>query len=520
VSPPTGEEAVIQSRVWRGTASNQATNVLTLATGFFLTPFLLHQLGTESYGVWVLVGSIVAYGWLLDFGIGGAVTKYVAEYRVSGQVERLRRLVATALGLSVILGLVTAALAALLALVLPLLISSPTLDQSSLGWLVFLMGANVAVSIPCAIAGAVLLGLHRFDVANLISIAWLVLSTTAVVVVLLAGGDVTAMVAVQLPITLGMQVPSVWAIYRLAPELQFGRTKPSPNLVRTVAGYSWAVLVLSLAFRLQTKTDELVVGACVSIAAVTPYSIAHRLSEAANLFTTQFVRVLLPVASELHGADDRARIRMLYVASTRLTLAMFLPIGCILFILPGPLLTAWVGPEYADAATLVVILTLASLVDSIQWPAEFILQGMNRHRPLAFIALGSALANLGLSIILANQIGTIGVAIGTLVPTAVEALCFVLPYAMRVTGTSLPQFISEGVLPTVIPAIPSAAVLLFLASMTQPTSLLSLGLVAVAGMVAYGVTYLSFGAGVLERQAYRRMALAALGQAHRALRRT
>src|SRR6266851_4694630 len=91
------KRAVIGRRVLLSTLSNYAAKVFTLAVWFFLTPFLVHQLGDSAYGLWVLVGSITAYGSLLDFGIAPAVTKYVAEYHARGQLDLAHSLVATAL---------------------------------------------------------------------------------------------------------------------------------------------------------------------------------------------------------------------------------------------------------------------------------------------------------------------------------------------------------------------------------------------------------------------------------------
>src|SRR6187549_4061724 len=90
---------MIRSRALRNTASNYIGKVLTLGIFFFLTPFILHQLGPTTYGLWILIGSVVGYGALLDFGIASAVTKYVAEYRARGEVANAQSLVATTLWL-------------------------------------------------------------------------------------------------------------------------------------------------------------------------------------------------------------------------------------------------------------------------------------------------------------------------------------------------------------------------------------------------------------------------------------
>src|SRR5213078_2168691 len=108
--------------------------------------------------------------------------------------------------------------------------------------------------------------------------------------------------------------------------------------------------------------------------------------------------------------------------SSRLTLAIFIPVGCVLAVLTRPILTAWVGAAYADYAHLVIILTLAGLINTSMWPAASILQSMSRHRPLAAMSLGSGLVNVALSIALVHRFGLTGVALGTLIPTAAECL--------------------------------------------------------------------------------------------------
>jgi O-antigen/teichoic acid export membrane protein len=227
----------------------------------------------------------------------------------------------------------------------------------------------------------------------------------------------------------------------------------------------------------------------------------------AQLLTDQLMKVLLPLASELHAEDDRARLRSLYFASTRLTLAILLPVGCTLIILTRPILTAWVGAPYADYGHLVIILTLASLITTSMWPAASILQSMTRHRPLAAMSLGSGLVNLALSVALVHRFGLTGVALGTLIPTAAECLGLVLPYAMRVIGASASQVFKEIFSPALLPAVPMVIALYILQRAIEPSSLLYILLIAGLGLLVYVVSYLGMGASKLERQAYRSLAM-------------
>jgi len=51
-----------------------------LALSFVATPFVIGRLGDSAYGVWVLMSSVAGYLGLLDFGVRGATTRYIARF--------------------------------------------------------------------------------------------------------------------------------------------------------------------------------------------------------------------------------------------------------------------------------------------------------------------------------------------------------------------------------------------------------------------------------------------------------
>jgi O-antigen/teichoic acid export membrane protein len=99
--------------------------------------------------LWVLVGSVAAYGTLLDLGLTNAIIKYVAEYRARGEPEQARHLVATAVCLYSALGLVAIVLSALLAPWFPELFHIPAPEHDTAVWLTVLTGTAVGLAPPC-----------------------------------------------------------------------------------------------------------------------------------------------------------------------------------------------------------------------------------------------------------------------------------------------------------------------------------------------------------------------------------
>ncbi len=77
--------------------------VLPLGLTFFATPLVVHRLGVEEYGLYALVLGFLSYSFA--FSIGRAITKYVAEYRASGQTELINEVLAATLLINFIVGL-------------------------------------------------------------------------------------------------------------------------------------------------------------------------------------------------------------------------------------------------------------------------------------------------------------------------------------------------------------------------------------------------------------------------------
>ncbi|MFZ0439976.1 MAG: hypothetical protein WAL76_17750, partial [Candidatus Sulfotelmatobacter sp.] len=68
---------------------------LNILVGLFLSPYILHRLGDEAFGLWVLIFSVTGYYGLFDLGIRSSIIRYVAKYSTIADNEELNRLINT-----------------------------------------------------------------------------------------------------------------------------------------------------------------------------------------------------------------------------------------------------------------------------------------------------------------------------------------------------------------------------------------------------------------------------------------
>src|ERR1700726_1298254 len=87
----------LKTRALINVASSWGGLGTSIAVGFFLSPFILHHLGDEAFGLWILIYSFTGYYGIFDFGIRSSLVRYVSKFQAIGDKEQLARLINTSL---------------------------------------------------------------------------------------------------------------------------------------------------------------------------------------------------------------------------------------------------------------------------------------------------------------------------------------------------------------------------------------------------------------------------------------
>ncbi|MDH3285558.1 MAG: polysaccharide biosynthesis C-terminal domain-containing protein [Acidobacteriota bacterium] len=514
IDPPTREpierlsRRVLTSTVWNYVGTGGA-----LLTWFLLTPFVVATLGTRQYGLFVIGLAVLGYAQLFGLGTSHAVTRFVSELHERGDLEGLRNVVATAFVMAIALASTMILAGVALAPFAPRLFGvAPDLVEATEGVMIA-AGITAGTVFPVSTLFAVVSGLQRFDITNMLQLMGTFLLAAFTIAALVAGLGVAWVVAAGVPASLLAAVAAAIAIRRVAPELRLTSGRPRLSDVRRLLSFSWAIVFMQGAGLINARTDEIVIAAALPVAQVTPYGLARRASEAPTAMTFQFTRVIMPLSAQMGARDEHDRLRAVFLTGTRLTLATYLGAGVALVTLAGPFLAAWVGEEFRSAGTILAILAIAGGVDMLVPTADSVLQGISRHRPLAVCALISALLNLGMSIAFVGHFGLEGVAAATLIASVLLA-AFTIPYSMRVLDVRPGELLREVLAPVLVPLVPTAAVGVGIAVALASSSLALVLLGGTAIVLTYFASYMAIGAGQVERELARRV----LGSLSRRLR--
>lgn len=452
------------ARVFRNIASSWVAIGVNLVLSFFLAPFVVNSLGANLYGIWAVAMQFTGYLYLMDFGVRDSLIRYTAKYRTTGNDLALRRILSVALLIYVPVFLCALLVSAGVAYAFPHIADLGDVDVGAARTTVFLVGASISSTFLFNIYSGLLQGLQRFDVATGLSIFIGILRAGLVVLVLSSGYGIVGLAWMQLGVTVLGGVLTFYVAKRLMaavgmslrPRLVTGRKLRA--LLRLVSGYSVYVFINNIGQKLIFASDAIVISIFMPIASVTYYAIAGNLIEYLRTLVAATAQVFNPLASEYSARRDQEGLRMLLLRSTRLMLVVGLPVISAYVMLGDVFISLWMGPEFAAHATMVlIILALTQILSCPHNSVASILYGIGKHRNLAFMRVGEAVANVALSVALVGPLGIEGVALGTAIPH-ILVIGILLPlYACRLLGIPGWTYVRESMTGPLLNMLPFLA---------------------------------------------------------------
>jgi O-antigen/teichoic acid export membrane protein len=432
--------AALPARFRRNTITLYLNTITSAVVALVMTPVLVNGLGTFDYGIWVVVGSMILYLELLEFGFGTATIKYVAEYEALGDRDKVRATITTSFWILAVPGLIALVVGGVVAGVFTEVFELREGVETSARLLILMLAFNMAISIPGDTFGGALLGLQRYDLQNLTLIMVAVAQAIGWAVVLGVGGGLVGLGLVTVCLSLLGQLWRFLLVRRLVPGVSISRRDFRRELVRPFAGLSFWFALGEIAHVVVFRVDTIVVGIVVGVPAAGIYAVGQKLALVAEKLVQPAVYTLFPHSAELTALEDREGLRATLIAGTRISLGIAGPLTVALALLGEPAVRAWVGPEFAAAGLVVVYLAATTALKSLVQTGRAMLNGMGLARVPALILAGEALLNLVLSVILGRSMGLQGVALGTLIAAAVTDVGLLLPYVCRRLGVSILTF--------------------------------------------------------------------------------
>ncbi|HYM75117.1 MAG TPA: flippase [Candidatus Dormibacteraeota bacterium] len=475
-----------KNQILKNVGSSWFSLGVNVITGIFISPYILHHLGDEAFGIWVLIFSATGFYGLFDLGIRSSIIRYVARYSATGEFDELNQLVNTAMFSYTGIGIVAMIITAIASHYVNVIFRIPPEFVTSARLLLLMVGASVSLGFPLGVFSGILEGLQRFYLLYIVNIVSTLLRAGLIVVALRRGGGLLTVALITVVLPLGNGIVNAAAAFRLL-RLRVGTRYVNRSTLRLIAGYSGTTFLIIVASRLRFKTDAMVIGTFVSASAITYFTIGSRLVDYASEVVSSLAQIFVPMSSQTQAKGDVDGLRKIFVVGNRACAFIIFPITAVLTVLGKSLIEAWMGPKYiATSYPVLLVLLYPTTLMLAQSASGRTLWGMAKHRTWAWVVLAEGVSNLVLSIILVRPYGIMGDAVGTAIPLTCSMVFFLPHHLCRLLGIKLRTYLYNAFLLPLVLCIPLVAALLLMQRWFVPHHFSQLlPQLAIAGMV-YG----------------------------------
>lgn len=378
--------------------------------GIFFTPYLIKVLGSHTYGLYSIVGSLMAILSLINFGLGGTLVRFIAKYRGENDIEGTENL----LGLSLILFTLLGAIMLLAGLVVsynletlfPNLLDS---DIESVKLMFIILSASTAISLPGIVFYSVQVAYERFVFSKVLEIIKTIIRVGAIIGLLNLGHKAVAVIAVDAIVLLVIFLLNALYVHKKI-NINIKLHKIDKSLLIAVFKYSFWFAVGSLVIQLTWSSGQLILARTGSATDVGVFAAAVAIAGYFIALATAISNMYAPRASFMEGAgakDDDFSKALIKIGRSQLFIVGLFLVG--FFAIGKDFIVLWLGMDYTVSYYVTCLLILPVVLNISQSFAYSVVQAKNLIALSAIIKLIFALISVIAAYFLSLEYGIIGV---------------------------------------------------------------------------------------------------------------
>jgi O-antigen/teichoic acid export membrane protein len=458
-------------RVLRDAGWNLAGSVLPLFAAVVAIPVLINTLGTDRFGLVTLAWAGVGYFSLLDFGVGRALTKCVAESLAKRDHARIPQLFWSSLWL---LGIGSAIGSGLLCLIPMSLINQILKVPQHLALETRYSLWILAATVPLVTLSATLRGFleaHRwFKSINVIRVILGLATFTFPVLIVRFSPTLPAVLGSLALARMGACLAYLILCFKATPETRNARWI-SWHEVRPVLSFGGWITLTNTISPLMTYLDRFFVSALLSLSAVSYYTTPYELTSKIQILPAAIATSLFPAFASLAGRNC-LHLTKLYNDAIAIVFHCVYPVSILLVLFAQDGLRLWLGADFAlKSYGVVQINAIGLLLNSLaQIPSTFS-QASGRPDVNAKFHLCELPIYLVCAYFLTHRFGIVGAALAGSIRITIDAALLFLYVHSRKVPLHKTVLISAGLVTAVAAAV--------VANTLGPVPRLAIGLIAV-----------------------------------------
>ncbi len=424
---------------------NAISQGVSFVVGLSLFPFIVSHVGKEIYGAYLLVTTFVGYFGMLDFGVGSAIAKYIAQLTGKDDREGVGKIINSSLFFYIIVGFISAASLLILSFYFDQIFKVEPANVVIMRQLFWVAALSSLFIWPGRTFDGVLYGLQRFDWLAINNIAAIILTGISAYFIFTNNLGMVWFLALSYFFIIVRYFISYGVIrYRiLKTKISFPYFDKETS--KTIFGFSFFLFLSTLSSLLIFNFDSFVIGAFTSVSAVTLYGVGYSLQNGFRAINSLMSGPLFPAGAQMEGKNEHDKQKELLFKGTKYMILVFAPMVIITIIFAKLFINNWMGTGFAGSVLPAQVLIVFWLFTNPIEVGANLLMAKGYVKVIFKITVLNALLNVGLSLALVKPLGILGVVLGTTIPMVLVSVPLYLYQILKVLKVSFKDFFNLAI---------------------------------------------------------------------------
>lgn len=386
-----------------------------ILAGLIYTPWMIHQIGKSDYGLYVLATAFLTY-FVMDFGLGQTIARYIAKYRAEGDEDKVNGLLWLTTKLYLLIDLfILITLVVIYFFLDDIFVKLTPVELERFKVIFIIAGLFSVLSFPFMSLNGVLIAYERFAILKFLDLINKVALVALMALFLLLGHGLFALVTINAAIAIGIIIIKLIYILKttnIKPTISFS----DRSLIKELLRFSIWIAIIGIAQRLLMNITPTILGIFSGTEQIAIFSIGLTMEGYTWTLASALNGLFLARVTTLNlKSNNRKEISELMIKVGRIQLLI---IGLLLvgFVTLGKeFISLWMGIDFMDSYYVALLLISPCIITLTQEIAYTYLFVVNELKYRAIISIAASIISVILSVFLAPLLGAIGSALAILV---------------------------------------------------------------------------------------------------------
>lgn len=407
-----------------------AAIIINIVITLLYTPWMVDKIGTSNYALYTLANTLISV-FMMDFGIGSVVSRFISKYRAEGQEEKVNDLLGIVSKIFLLIDLLIVVILAIVFLFLEQIYQGLTTQEiETFRWVFIVVAINNVISFPFMALSGIFNAYERFIELKLCDLFQRIFSIVLVVISIAVFCDVVILVSCYAVSSFFTIAIKLIILKKKEPQLKIKIKYKNKDLLKQIFSFSVWVAISTLMQRMYFNIAPSILGIISNSTEIAIFAPAASIESYFYTIATAISGLFLPTISRMI-VEDKTQIQGLLenVGKFQIFVTCFMFVG--LFTVGRDFMILWMGKDFEKAYYCIIILILPSVITIPQQIANTYAIAENQVKSLAIADIIATIFCVVLAFWVGSRLGAIGSSIAISVAYFIKFIAYTWIYQKK-----------------------------------------------------------------------------------------